>query len=163
MLERVLTLVAVAPVAVLAAASPVTSAPAAPCRSAVQTGVLPVWARSGFSDAQPRAPHVLGRAGDIVAILFAQPLRAPQPAGRTNKILWVSRLPFALDANLRISAQRMIGTRRAGSPVVRTIRGGPGPSIVDMPRPGCWRLTMRWSRHADSLDLEYLGRLRPLH
>jgi hypothetical protein len=35
------------------------------------------------------------------------------------------------------------------------VRGGPGPSIVDLPSPGCWALTLRWSGHVDHLDLEY--------
>jgi len=33
--------------------------------------------------------------------------------------------------------------------------GGPGPSIVDVPAPGCWRLTLSWSARRDSLDLQY--------
>jgi hypothetical protein len=28
------------------------------------------------------------------------------------------------------------------------------PSIVDLPAAGCWRLTLRWSGHAASIDLE---------
>jgi hypothetical protein len=33
--------------------------------------------------------------------------------------------------------------------------GGPGPSIVNLPSPGCWKLTLRWSGRVDTLDLEY--------
>ena len=38
---------------------------------------------------------------------------------------------------------------------VRTVAGGPGPSIINLPASGCWRLTLRWSGRADSLDLAY--------
>ena len=55
----------------------------------------------------------------------------------------------------RISAQLMSGATPIGAPVTRRLTGGPGPSIVDLPAPGCWRLTLRWSRSVDSLDLRY--------
>jgi hypothetical protein len=60
-------------------------------------------------------------------------------------------------SDLRIRAQRMRGSRPVGQHVVRVIRGGPGPSYVNLPSPGCWRLTLRWSGRRDSLDLEYRG------
>ncbi|MDT5034483.1 MAG: hypothetical protein QOC94_4654 [Actinoplanes sp.] len=132
-----------------------------PCQAIVARGVLPVWARAGFSEARPRVPHVLGRSGGIVAILFAEPLYAPPTPKRNNKILWVARTPLAAPADLRISAQRMKGRLRAGKPVSRVVRGGPGPSIIDLPAPGCWRFTLRWARHTDTLDLVYRTPPRP--
>jgi hypothetical protein len=42
--------------------------------------------------------------------------------------------------------------------VQRTVAGGPGPSIVDLPAPGCWRLTLRWAGRADQVDLAYARR-----
>ena len=65
---------------------------ALPCSSAVRKGALPVWARGGFHPPTQRIPHVLGRSGAIVAILFSYPLSASPPARHpANKILWVSR------------------------------------------------------------------------
>lgn len=128
------------------------------CSSAVQKGTLPVWARGGFHPPTQRIPHVLGRSGVIVAILFAYPLQAPPPVTHNNKILWVSRVPVNSLTSLRISAQRMNGTRLLGKPVQRTLEGGPGPSIINLPTPGCWRLSLRWAGRADSLDLQYRRR-----
>ena len=125
------------------------------CRSEVQTGVLPVWARAGFSDPKPRMPHVLGRSGRIAALVFGYPLLSPPSAKRSNKILWVSRASVQPPYDLRISAQRMAGARTVGRPGARAVRGGPGPSIIDLPAPGCWRLLLRWSGRSDSLDLRY--------
>lgn len=102
-------------------------------------------------------PHVVGRSGAIVAILFAYPLQAPPPRTHNNKILWVSREPVDSVTSLRISAQLIDGTR-LGKPVQRTVTGGPGPSIVNLPSPGCWRLSLRWAGHTDSLDLPYDAR-----
>jgi hypothetical protein len=127
------------------------------CGSAVQKGKLPVWARGGFHPPTQRIPHVLGRSDAIVAILFAYPLQAPPPVTHNNKILWVSRIPVNSLTNLRISAQRIDGTR-LGKPVQRSVEGGPGPSIINLPTPGCWRLSLRWAGRADSLDLQYQPR-----
>jgi hypothetical protein len=145
----------------VSALAPLASAPARgaarpACRPVVLHGVLPVWARSGFSAREPRLPHTIGRAGKIAALVFGYPLSSPRLERRRNKILWVSRAPTRPLADLRISAQRMVGTRLAGPAVARTVQGGPGPSIVDLPGAGCWRLTLRWSGHVDSLDLAYV-------
>ena len=128
------------------------------CASTVQNAPLPIWARAGFHSPTARVPHVLGRSGAIVAILFKYPLQAPPPSGQNDKILWVSRLPYTWRATLRISAQRMSGTRPLGAPVRTEIKGGPGPSLINLTRPGCWRLALRWAGHTDTLDLQYQPR-----
>jgi hypothetical protein len=154
-LPWVASLIAVAAVAVVpAAASPST----APCHSVVHRGVLPTWARTGFSAPRPRMPHVLGRGGDIAALVFGYPLRSPPAKNRGNKILWVSRRAVKPLSDLRIHAQRMDGRHRVGRPVTRVVVGGPGPSGIDLPAPGCWRLTLRWSGRTDELDLQYAHR-----
>jgi hypothetical protein len=84
---------------------------------------------------------------------FAYPLLSPPPRDHNNKILWVARR--ANGTALRIRAQRMVGSDRIGAPVSRTIAGGPGPSIVNLPAPGCWRFTLRWASQTDTLDLRY--------
>jgi hypothetical protein len=100
-------------------------------------------------------PHVLGRSGRIVAIAFGYPLRSPPSARRSNKILWVPRRTPGAAAAMWIRAQRMEGARRVGVPFIRVVPGGPGPSIVNLPQPGCWRLTLTWSGQSDTLDLAY--------
>lgn len=158
----VLAAVGAAPVGAVASrgaapdvASPRAAAPGA-CHSAVRHGVLPTWARTGFSNARPRMPHVLGDRGDVAAIVFGYPLLAPPAKTRANKILWVAREHDQPLGDLRIRAQRMRGTQRIGRPVIRVIPGGPGPSIVNLPVRGCWRLTLTWSNRRDQLDLSYV-------
>ena len=129
-----------------------------PCDVRVSRGVLPVWARTGFSDPKPRIAHVIGASGRIAAILFGYPLRSPPAKDRSNKILWVSRDSVKPLSGLRIEAQRLRGARRLGAVVRRTVAGGPGPSIIDLPAAGCWRLTLRWSGRVDTLDLRYVRR-----
>jgi hypothetical protein len=94
---------------------------------------------------------VLGRNGDLVAVLFGAPLKAPPAADRNNKILWVSRTPVTPGDPLRIEA-RLDGTTETAD---REVAGGPGPSIIDLPRAGCWRLTLSWSGRTETLDLTY--------
>jgi hypothetical protein len=117
-------------------------------------GVLPAWARTGFSDPRPRIPHALGRSGRIAAILFGD-LVSPPHKDSGNKILWVSRDPVKAMSDLRISAQRVEDGRPVGRAVRRVVVGGPGPSGIDMPAAGCWRMTLRWSGRTDELELAY--------
>jgi hypothetical protein len=138
-----------------AASTAAGQAPVATCSGVVSTGVLPVWARTGFSDPKPRVTHVIGRSGSIAAILFGYPLQSPPGAkGRQNKILWVSRVRVD-GSDLHIRAQRMSGRQAVGRPVSRTVPRGPGPSIIDLPAAGCWHLALRWAGHSDTLDLRY--------
>src|SRR4051794_22551307 len=148
----VLALVVGATMVAPAAGTSSSSLPGRPCDAQVQMGALPTWARGGFTD--PRIPHVVGKSQRIVAILFGYPLRSPPRQQRRNKILWVTRRTPDASA-LRIHAQRMSGYMPIGSPVHRKVSGGPGPSIINLPSPGCWRLTLRWSGRADGLDLSY--------
>jgi hypothetical protein len=134
-----------------AAARPV----AAPCASDVRTAVLPTWARAGFSDRKPTMPYALGASDRIAAIVFGYPLLSPPGKTRNNKILWVSHSAVRPLSDLKIRAQRMVGARAVGPAVTRTVIGGPGPSIIDLPASGCWRLALAWSGKTDTLDLTY--------
>ncbi len=132
-------------------------ATAGACASAVAYGSLPTWARAGFDLPSLAMPYALGARGDIVAVLWARhdPLVVPAPPGRNNKILWVSKLPVAIGSSLEITARRLVGGTTVGPVQRRTIAGGPGPSIIDMPAAGCWQFTLRWSGHTDTVDLAY--------
>jgi hypothetical protein len=138
------------------AAASTTAAPTAvapPCVEKVRRDVLPQWARTGFSDPSPSGiPYVLGDRGSILGVIFGYPLTAPPAgAGRANKILWVANPAAGATGPLAIDA-RLEGSTEV---VHREVPGGPGPSIVDMPRAGCWRLTLAWAGQTDTLDLRY--------
>jgi hypothetical protein len=126
------------------------------CASHVANAVLPQWARAGFSGSHPRMPYALSRNGRIAAIVFGYPLLSPPAKNRNNKILWVERHPSRAPTALWIHAQRMTGTHAIGHPVTRIVAHGPGPSIIDLPAAGCWRLTFTWSGRSDTVDLRYL-------
>lgn len=111
--------------------------------------------RGGFSGT-PRVPYVLGRHGSIGGVLFGSPLNAPPAKTKNNKILWVPRHPAKSAAALWIRMQKVDGARPVGSPVRRIVANGPGPSYVDAPSAGCWRLTLTWSGRRDTLDLVYV-------
>jgi hypothetical protein len=134
-----------------AASSPVASSPATGCGSAVLTDPLPMWARAGFATDGSGIPYVVGRHGDILGVLFGHPLSAPPAADRSNKILWVSRLPVTRGDPLEITAQ----LDGASETVNREVAGGPGPSGIDLPSPGCWHFTLSWSGNTDTMDLIY--------
>jgi hypothetical protein len=125
------------------------------CAGQPPVSPLPVWARSGFHPANLAMPHVIGEAGNIVAILWAprDALHSPSLQGRNNKILWVSRIPFASPDPLVIKATLAGSTRTA----TVSVPGGPGPSIINLPAPGCWTLHLSWSGHTDELKLRYVA------
>jgi len=99
-------------------------------------------------------PYVVGTRGNIVAILWADhdPLHTPPLTGRSNKILWVSKL-VADGRPLWIRAT-LDGT---GQTVTREVASGPGPSIIDLPAAGCWSFGLSWSGHQDHLKLRYVA------
>ena len=117
------------------------------CHADVRRGVLPEWARAGFSESEPKMPHVLGRSGEITAILFGDPLASPPRPDRANKVLWVPR-------ETPLTYTRLAITARQGDRTVKR-KVDLGPSYVDLPAPGCWRLTLTWTGHEDTLDLAY--------
>jgi hypothetical protein len=98
------------------------------------------------------SPHLLASA----AVVFGYPLRAGNPTGRLNKVLWIIKLPRR-GTPLRIEAKPVY----AAKPLIRSTfpaDSSPGeiyPSYLNVPNAGCWRLTLRWAGHEDSIDLHY--------
>ncbi|MDP9093682.1 MAG: hypothetical protein M3N95_12300 [Actinomycetota bacterium] len=115
------------------------------CTGNISTATLPTWARAGFSPDGLHTPHVLGSNGQIVGILFGE-LRAHQPEGTNNKILWVAKNG---DGTLHISAQL------EGSDTAATRTVNLGPSILDLPAAGCWQMTLTWPGHSDTIAITY--------
>ena len=139
----------------LARSSQASDAAQAPCRAQVHHDVLPVWMRGGFSGPNPRVPYALGSKGAIGAVIFGWPLKSPPLANRNNKILWVPRRYAKTIAPFWVRLQLMDGSQSIGAPIRKIIPTGPGPSIIDVPAAGCWRLTFTWSGRRDTLDLNY--------
>lgn len=122
------------------------------CNGAVVTSALPLWARAGFSPGAYVNPHVTGANDEILGVLFTDPLRAPAQKGRDNKILWVAKDKSYGTGPLVIRAS-LHGSKQV---TTRTVAGGPGPSFVDLPAPGCWQLILTWSGHRDTLAVPYV-------
>ncbi len=104
----------------------------------------------------PPLPYAVSRPPDVVAVLFAYPLRAGHPENPRNEILWAVGAPR--NGSPLVIEGRFLG----GGPTVRLdqepANSGPGeiyPSIVDVPYPGCWELTLRWAGHRAVIDLPY--------
>ena len=80
-------------------------------------------------------------------------LHSPPLQDRSNKILWMSRVPLVVPDPLLIRATLAGSTRTAAV----SVPGWPGPSIIDMPTPGCWTFHLSWSGHTDELILRYVA------
>lgn len=117
---------------------------------------LPIWARAGWSPPTQPVPHLVGASQLMIAVPFGWPLRDPahQPADHANKILWVAKTG---GGPLRIVATEQTN----GESVTKEILNGPGPSIVDMPRAGCWRFALSWGNQRDEMFIRYYGESAP--
>lgn len=122
------------------------------CAGTVLTdAVPPSWAQGGWSHTAGTpwpVPWALSSPGDAVAFVFAIQLVAgpsPRANGTANKVLWVARDP----AGAYTVEARPLGQSQ---PLV-TIQGG--PSIVDLPSPGCWTFTIH-SRTTSTINLQVL-------
>lgn len=111
---------------------------------------VPTWARDGFTRPTDPVPHLLGTAQAIVAVPFGWPLRDHQLPGHDNKILWI--------AKSGVGPLHIVATEQAtGEIVTKELPNGPGPSIVDMPKAGCWRFTLSWADQQDEMLIRYYG------
>ena len=123
----------------------------APCTYKLMTNDLPTWARAGFHGPPFNAwPYVTSSRTDIVGVLFGYPLAAP-PRGENeaqNKILWVPKDPSA--GELTVTAH-LVGTN--DNVDIGDISFG--PSIVDVPKSGCWRFTLQWTGGVETVDIVY--------
>jgi hypothetical protein len=155
-------LVAIALVSGCSSAPSSSPSSALSCEGAITTAPLPEWARSGFTPPDQAVQQVHGVDGLILGVVFGDPSRAPAEGGHGSKILWRAtpsdvkpsdRTPSPAPGNpdLRIHASLN------GSDVVvdQVVAGGPGPSIVEVPQPGCWTLTLTWFGRTDRLAVPF--------
>lgn len=120
-------------------------------------GAVPQLIDAGAGYAAPRdLPMVVGVSGRVAGFIFAQPLRAGAPTKDANKVLWVVALARG-GADLQITAHPV----SSSTPIVTATSpadSGPGqiyPSILNVPTPGCWDVTLHWGAHDDRVMLEY--------
>jgi hypothetical protein len=128
------------------------------CAGTVLTNAEPpAWAQGGWNRAKGALWPVrwaLGTNSTAVAYVFAGQLVAgtgPRVDGSQNKVLWVAK-------DHPTGEGLLVEGRPAGlsQPVV-AIAGG--PSITDVPTPGCWTFALSWSsngKHSSTINLEVL-------
>ena len=123
----------------------------------VHHGAPPAWTAPAWADSSPgfTLPYALASGDAAAAFFFANPLRAGHPTNPSNKILWVVHYPRN-GKPLNILARSLTDpgkTVRASWPA----DSEPGeiyPSYVDLPKSGCWALTLSWNAHTARLDIQ---------
>ena len=124
--------------------------------TSVLLGGAPNWMRllEGSSTYTDAVPYALSSPPTAAAVIFGYPLRAGHPQNPANKILWlVSLSPRAGSLDLSV---RLVGTTVPNiSQSVKFLASGDLPSIVDVPRPGCWQFDLSWSGHRTAIELQY--------
>lgn len=125
--------------------------------ASIHHGPPPGWTAAAWANSSPglHIPYALASGNAAAAFFFAPALRAGHPTNPTNKILWIVRYPRD-GTPLELDAR----SATAGTPTVRLrfpANSSPGeiyPSIVDLPRPGCWTLALHWATHMATLDVQ---------
>src|SRR5947209_4832448 len=98
------------------------------------------WSQGGWTSAKGSpwpVPWAIGAHGNAAAFMFSTELVAggsPRVDGSNNKVLWVAK---GNPANFVVQ-----GAPLGKSEPVVSVAGG--PSIVDVPTPGCWTFRVLW-------------------
>jgi len=170
---RFLFMAAIAMLAVGPCSTPTSSAPASfagQSPSAVATkvhggcgstqaykGGVPAWLDAAGAHNNPKfLPYVIANPPIAAAFLWVDPLRVGHPVDPTNKILVVVREPRG-GSDLRIVGHP-VGAMTPVVEVFQSAGSSPGeiyPSIVDVPKPGCWQFDLWWAGHAAAVELSY--------
>jgi hypothetical protein len=95
---------------------------------------------------------VRGKRHNVVGEVFGRPLTSPPSRDHENKILWRARP--AEPGDLVITAS----LNGSGLLVRRRVEGGPGPSIINVPKAGCWTFSLAWPGHHDVVAIRYIHR-----
>ena len=143
-----------------AQSSPVQAANVIPggCGSTpLHKGGVPSWLDDAGGHNNPvGVPYVLAMPAHAGGFVVGYPLRAGHPQNPNNKILWVVGAPRN-GSSLEISGHPL----NAATPTVHVTQpanSSPGeiyPSIVDVPKSGCWHFDLAWSGNKTSVDLMY--------
>jgi hypothetical protein len=129
----------------------------------------------GHGKGLDRIPWIAGRprAAGLVGLAWYWPTNWPHvreariftggmaPAGYSTKMLWVFLAPSAkrlADTELRVEGRRMDGPGRFSDTFSGIGYEGSGgapsyASIIDVPKPGCWRLTLTTGKVEATVDL----------
>ena len=127
------------------------------CGMAVYSGLVPDALDFATGRNVPRGHrYVVTRPATAAGFLFDDPLQA----GKPQKVLWVVGAPRV--GPLIIEARHHDGG--PSSQVARLESGAlPGeiyPSSFQLPRAGCWELTLRWGSFEAKVDLEFTAAAR---
>jgi hypothetical protein len=130
----------------------------APCvPAAIHLGAPPAWTAAAWSSSSPgfTTPYALASNGAAGAFFFARPLRAGHPSNPSNKVLWIVRFPR--NGNPLLITARLSGDPTAVVRISRPADSSPGeiyPSYVDLPKAGCWQLSLAWGPHRARIDIQ---------
>lgn len=122
--------------------------------AAPNTAAMPSWAHS--ANVTSAIPHLISPDGNVVAVVFGNPLRAGTPTDRSNKILWIVRQPRD-GQPLEITAT-LPGSHAKPVHFAFPANASPGEiysSTDDVPTPGCWQFALAWNGHRSAINLSY--------
>jgi hypothetical protein len=123
----------------------------------IHRGAPPAWTAAAWSDSSPgfTTPYALASDDAAGAFFFVKGLRAGHPSNPANKVLWIVRFPR--DGNPLTITARLSTDRSEVVQLSEPAGSSPGeiyPSYVDLPKPGCWQLSLAWGPHRARINVE---------
>jgi len=112
-------------------------------------GSIPAALVSAAANNAPKVPYVIAQPPTAAAFIFSVPLHAGAAPSSGNKVIWVTATEY--------STLEIEGTLPGATPVHYTVPAlwqAIHPS-VDVPTPGCWHFTVRWSGQSSAIDIAY--------
>lgn len=123
----------------------------------VLRGGVPGWLDvAGAHNIPEGLPYIVATQALAGGFIFGYPLRAGHPQGPSNKILWVVGMPR--DGSALVIEGHPLKSPKPSIRVTQPADSGPGeiyPSIVDVPRSGCWHFDLSWASHHAVVELLY--------
>jgi hypothetical protein len=141
--------------------TPDTPAKAEASTAPVSTSTPNEVVRSATASVSLPCPHgtqerLVGVRHKIIGEVFAPRLVSPPSRHYENKILWTSGQTGSAD--LLISASLNGATLSVERRVEGDLTPGPSrPSIIDVPKAGCWTFSLRWGETSDLVAVRYSG------
>lgn len=121
------------------------------------SGGIPSWLDDAGAHNNPTGlPYVVASPVHAAGFVFGYPLSAGHRQDPSNKILWVVGVPRA-GSSLEITGHPL-NALTPSVHVTQPANSTPGeiyPTIVDVPKAGCWHFDLAWSGNKTSVDLLY--------
>ena len=114
-------------------------------------------ARTSYEIHEPKAEPTISAASVDPSADVVEVPQPPVTEPKAEPVIGTAPVDPSADI-VQVPAPPVIEPK--AEPTISAASVDPSADIVQVPAAGCWRLTLRWSRSTDALDLRYVARRR---